>query len=110
MNIQQTDALALFCAEQYYAFNADAWSRPSTEDADAATVAAMYLSMTSWYGHEDALERIAADARLTHINGEEFRRASQSVGFDLARFSGMVRYHIGLRKMGMSPGAAKGDA
>jgi len=100
MNEQESVALAQFCADQYYVFDARAWHRRSKYDCNASTVAAMYLSMTSWYGHEDELERIAADARALHASGEEFRRAAQTSHFDPGLFSSMVRSEIAARQAG----------
>ena len=68
-------------------------------------MAALYLAMTSWYGHEDKLELIAANALTLHPNGRDFHRAAQATGFDLANFSAMVRYAIALKRTGMAPGA-----
>jgi len=78
MNEQESVALAQFCADQYYAFDARAWHRRSKYDRNASTVAAMYLSMTSWYGHERELERIASGALALHASGEEFQRNAQT--------------------------------
>lgn len=94
MNTEGFNALAQFCAEQYYAFDSEAWLRNDGYDRNAATVAAMYLSLTSWYGHEDDLVRIAFNTRSAHASGEDFQRAAQSIGFDLAQFSAMVRCRI----------------
>jgi hypothetical protein len=93
MNEHESVALAQFCADQYYAFDAQ-------YDRNASTVAAMYLSMTSWYGHEDELERIATDARALYANGEEFRRDAQTSNFDPGLFSSMVRSEIAARRAG----------
>ena len=98
MNEQETVALAQFCADQYHAFDLRAWARRGQFDHNASTVAAMYLSMTSWYGHEDELERIAADARALHDSGEEFRRTAQANNFDPGLFSSMVRAEIASRR------------
>lgn len=98
MNEQETVALAQFCADQYYAFDPRAWARRGQYDRNASTVAAMYLSMTSWYGHESDLERIAADARALYASGEEFRRTAQANTFDPKLFSSMVRAEIASRR------------
>ena len=100
MNEQESAALAQFCADQYFAFDAHAWHKRSLYDHHASTVAAMYLSMTSWYGHEDELERIASDSRVLHTSGEAFRRVAQASTFDPEQFSKRVRFEIGLRRAG----------
>ena len=99
MNQQESEALAQFCADQYYAFDARAWHRRSQYDRHASTVAAMYLSMTSWYGHENELERVAAQALALHASGEDFRSSAPG-SFDSARFSAMVRSEIAARQTG----------
>lgn len=98
MNEQESVALAQFCADQYYAFDARAWLRRSKYDRNASTVAAMYLSMTSWYGHENELGRIAADALALHASGEEFQRNAQTGDFNPELFSKMVRSEIAVRQ------------
>ena len=106
MNEQESVALAQFCADQYYAFDAHAWHRRSKYDRNASTVAAMYLSMTSWYGHERELERIASVALALHASGEEFQRTSQTSALNPELFSKMVRSEIAVRQAGR-PLAAK---
>lgn len=100
MNQQESEALAQFCADQYYAFDARAWHQRSQYDRNASTVAALYLSMTSWYGHEDELERVAAGALALHTSGEDFRGSARASSFDSARFSAMVRSEIAARQTG----------
>lgn len=100
MSRQESESLAQFCAEQYYAFDASKWLQRSIEDGNASAVAAMYLAMTSWYGHEDQLERIASDARAISPDGGHFQRAAQLSGFDLAGFSVAVRYAIAMKRDG----------
>jgi hypothetical protein len=98
MNQQESEALAQFCADQYFSFDSRAWARRARYDRNSSTVAAMYLAMTSWYGHEDELERIAADSRAMHASGEAFRRTSQASSFDPSVFSQQVRAEIARRR------------
>jgi hypothetical protein len=105
MNEQESIALAQFCADQYYAFDARAWLRRSKYDRNASSVAAMYLSMTSWSGHEDELGRVAADALALHASGEEFQRSAQATPFNPELFSKMVRSEIAARQVGRVPPA-----
>jgi hypothetical protein len=107
MSKQEASALAQFCADQYYAFDANMWRQRSIEDSNAAVLAAMYLAMTSWYGHAEQLERIAADSRAIHANGPAFQRAAQSNGLDLARFSASVRYAIALKRINGASGESQ---
>ena len=44
MDQQESEALAQFCADQHYAFDARAWQRRSQYDRNASTVAAMVRS------------------------------------------------------------------
>jgi hypothetical protein len=97
MNPEESRALAQFCADQYYAFDPRAWQRRSRYDHHASSMAAMVLSMTDWYGHEDELERIAAEAGDTSGASEAFRRAEQD-RFDADQFSAMVRSEIAQRR------------
>ena len=103
MNEQESIALAQFCADQYYAFDARAWLRRSKYDRNASAVAAMYLSMTAWYGHEDALARIAADALALNSGSEEFHRSAQAGAFKPEIFAKMVRSEIAARQVGCVP-------
>jgi len=103
MNEQESIALAQFCADQYYAFDARAWLRRSKYDRNASTVAAMYLSMTSWYGHEDELGRVASDALALHASGEEFQRGAQASPFNPEVFARMVQSEIAARQLGRVP-------
>ena len=98
MNSEESKALAQFCADQYYAFDARAWKRRSQYDHHASTLAALYLSMTSWYGHESELERVAADARALNDSGDAFRLEHEG-RFDPAQFSTMVRSEIAKRHL-----------
>jgi hypothetical protein len=107
MSKQEANALAQFCADQYYAFDAKMWRQRNTEDSNASAVAAMYLAMTSWYGHEEQLESIAAESRSIHANGADFQRAAQSNGLDLANFSASVRYAIALKRINGASGELK---
>lgn len=106
MNKPDAEALAQFCIDQHDAFAADAWLRRGIND-NASTVAAMYLSMTSWYGHEEELERIATCARDAHANGAAFQRAVQSSGLNLVHFSATVRRGIALKRTGAVIAEAK---
>lgn len=99
MNPQEADALAQFCADQYFSFDARAWRRRSLYDHQASAVAAMYLSMTHWYGHEDELERIAAESQALHVTGESFQRGAQANQLDSAEFATKVRAEIARRRL-----------
>jgi hypothetical protein len=89
--------LTQFCASQREGFDARAWLKEGAANPKAYAVAAKYLSMTSWYGHDEELERIATRLYPTLAVRDGFDREMQSVGLDLPFFSSSVRYHIALR-------------
>lgn len=109
MDKRAFDSLIQFCADQSNAFDPDAWTNRSAVDGKAITMAAKYLSMTSWYGHEAALEGIAATTQGDFAGGAGFDRELQAMGFDLGHFSAAVRYAIVLRQEAQSSGNAERD-
>jgi hypothetical protein len=98
MDKRAFDSLTQFCADQCNAFDPHAWTGRSAVDGKAIAMAAKYLSMTSWYGHEAALERIAAATQRDFAGGAGFHRDLQAMGFDLGHFSAAVRYAIAVRQ------------
>jgi hypothetical protein len=93
------DSLASFCAEQRQAFEANAWLTRRDADKRTLAVIAKYLSMTSWYGHEDELMNIASEIHPAVSDETGFHQESQAIGFDLKHFSSRVRYRIALSKV-----------
>lgn len=102
MHRQAFDALAKFCVDQYRAFDPRAWVGQGVFDGRLVAGAAKYLSMTSWYGHAEELERISASViDCVESNTQELiaisaglQRELQDIGFDLVHFSAKVRYGI----------------
>jgi hypothetical protein len=94
------DSLARFCAEQRQAFTPEAWRRRGGADGRTIAVVAKYLSMTSWYGHEDELMHIASEIDPAVSDDAGFNMESQAIGFDLQHFSASVRYRLALHKVG----------
>lgn len=94
MNTQAYESIAQFCVQQHVRFDPAAWRRRAAADRKLVAVAAKYLSMTSWYGHEDELEAIAIDIDTAVADDTEFHRELGSIGFDLALFSATVRCGI----------------
>ena len=88
------ESLARFCANQRRAFFPDAWIERSIVDGKALAVAAMYLSMTGWYGYENELKSVAAKVETQMLSTTGFHRELNSIDFDLGRFSARVRYEI----------------
>lgn len=92
MKIQTTEALAHFCAEQCLAFDPQAWEAQHHDHTLRAV--ARYLAHTSWYGHEEALERIAGPAV---DSGSVCSNQEDAPAFvDLASLSVRVRCRIAM--------------
>ena len=102
MNTQAYESIAQFCVEQHDRFDSQAWKRRSVADRRLVAVAAKYLSMTSWFGHEDQLEQIAVDIDAALAEDGQFNRELGSIGLDLALFSATVRCGIASRKAPVS--------
>jgi hypothetical protein len=103
MNSQAYESIAQFCVEQHTRFDPQAWRRRGAADRKLVAVTAKYLSMTSWFGHEDQLERIAVDIDAGVADSSEFNRELGAIGLDLARFSTSVRSGIAARKHPPAP-------
>jgi hypothetical protein len=94
MGRQALTSLARFCAAQRKAFELRAWLAERSIDRRDLAIAALYLSMTSWYGYEADLKRIAEELHPGIGNGSAFAEQMQDAQFDLARFSATTRYWI----------------
>jgi len=94
MATRDLDSLVRFCAGQARRFDPGAWRESESIDRNALAVAAKYLSMTSWYGHEAALERVAEELRPEMSSTEKFDHEASAIGFELSYFSVAVRYQI----------------
>lgn len=94
MDRSATESLVQFCIVQRNAFAADDWRQRFECDGEAVALAAKYLSMTSWYGHEEELERIAATTHLLVESSLGLYRESQTIGFDLPYFAATVRIGV----------------
>ena len=95
------DSLVQFCIDQRCAFDAAAWLEKFEEEGDPVALAATYLSMTSWYGHEAELERISASTHAWGDNSNGLHLESQAMDFDLHAFS--VRVRLGLAHSRRAP-------
>lgn len=109
MDKRATESLAQFCIQQRHAFEAQAWHQRIDHEGQAVALAAKYLSMTSWYGHETELEQIAANTRVSHETSHGLHRESQAIGFDLPYFSALVRVGIMREKQGQAQRRALAD-
>ena len=94
MAAHKLDPLARFCAGQARRFDLGAWRESGPLDRGALAIAAKYLSMTSWYGHEAALESLAEELRPGISSAGRFDREAMAAGFELTYFSVAVRYQI----------------
>lgn len=94
MDRRATEMLAQFCIAQRNSFDPHDWYVRFDIDGPAVALAAKYLSMTSWYGHEEELEQIVAGTHLFADNSAGLHRESQLVAFDLPYFSAKVRLGI----------------
>ena len=97
------ECLVRFCIEQRNAFAARDWVDHTDIDAKTLTLVARYLSMTSWYGYEEELERIAARSPNSAVDTPLLYRESREIGFDLPRFSAMMRIGIAQSRQGSQP-------
>ncbi len=102
MNQPALDSLARFCADQRQAFHTDAWLKCSDADRRTIAIVAKYLSMTSWYGHEEELVNIASEIDPDVSNDIGFDGEAKDIGFDLTHFSTKVRYRIALQRTGQA--------
>ncbi len=94
MAAHELDPLVRFCAGQARSFDPGAWRSSASLDRNALAVAAKYLSMTSWYGHEATLESLAEELRPGISSSGRFDREALAAGFELTYFSVAVRYQI----------------
>jgi len=94
MNNFVTDSLAQFCIDQRSSFSSHDWIAWGAIDRKSVACAAKYLSMTSWYGHDEELEQIAACLHTFERDSTGLHRESWSIDFDLPSFSSKVRFGI----------------
>lgn len=99
MDRQSAESLAQFCIDQRSAFDARQWLARKAVDGRAVALAAKYLSMTSWYGHEEELERIAVEVYTSDGPSGALFSESKSLDFDLPHFSTTVRLGIARQRV-----------
>lgn len=92
-------SLTQFCAEQFSAFESDAWIRICPFNRQVIAVTSKYLSMTSWYGHADELERIAFGIDASILNVSQLHLKTLAIGLNLMTLSASLRYKIALRQI-----------
>ena len=96
-------SLAEFCIAQRSAFDSRQWLARKQIDGKAVALAAKYLSMTSWYGHEAELERIAVAIYARGVGEEALFSESKSQDFDLPNFSTTVRLGVAQLRVDRAP-------
>ncbi len=79
--------------EQSKAFNSGDWLDLIAIDGEVIALAARYLSMTSWYGHEEDLNKIAEQMQIggDQQGSSTLCHETQALEFDLSYFSAAVR-------------------
>jgi hypothetical protein len=103
-------SLAQFCIAQRSAFDSRQWLARKHIDGKAVALAAKYLSMTSWYGHEDELEQIAVAIYARGVGEKALFSESKSQDFDLPYFSTTVRLGVAQLRADQAPRAAESTA
>lgn len=104
MDRHGTESLAQFCIAQRNAFDREQWLARREQDGKALALAAKYLSMTSWYGHEAELESIAIE--VYGSVGDSLFSESKSMEFDLPHFSTTVRMGVAQLRAPVPPRCA----
>jgi len=94
MDRHGAESLAQFCIAQRNAFDSQQWLARKEIDGKAVALAAKYLSMTSWYGHEAELESIAVEIYAAATGSDALFSESKSLEFDLPHFSTTVRIGV----------------
>ena len=92
VNREEDMALLEFCARQFEAFDATAWSHfPEAWNKQVAAAAlCLALSAEDWFGHRVALERVAEAL----VPGREFPSLAREAKFDYARFGPMLKARL----------------
>ena len=106
MQRQILNSLTRFCAAQQHAFDGRAWLGGNAIDARVISLAAKYLSMTSWYGHEEDLENIAGELNSRVAACEAFNREVEDLRFDLAYLSAAIRCEVARQRTARTRGKA----
>ncbi len=94
MNRVTEASLLQFCAEQRGRFDAAQWLACPHPHEEEFTAAALFLAGVDWYGHRAELLTVAE--QLTRGSTGHLSALVSRTGFDLSRFSNMLRrllYH-----------------
>ena len=86
--------LVKFCATQYQVFDALSWVQSPLVDAKLLAVAARFLSMTYWFGHDEVLCQVARTLDPSVIEPNNFVKEASAIGFEFGRFSSALKMEI----------------
>ena len=105
MDKHDLELLTEFCTEQRWNFDPKAWQLAQRIDSRLLAVTARYLSLTSWYGHEQELE-VIGEALLPGVsNKRRFDGVLEELSVDIPYLSATIRYRSEMRRIvaGTSP-------
>lgn len=102
------ESLVQFCIDQREAFDIGAWLAKFEEEGEVVALAARYLSMTSWYGHEAELDSACAAMHALADNSNGLHLESKAIGLELRTFS--LRVRLGLAQARRAFAAPRADA
>lgn len=89
---EQEQQLWDFCAGQRSRFNPTDWSLFHGVERNDLALAAAFLSMCDWFGHEEVLGQIAENLQPDVL--ENFPALASLREFDLSRFTNMLRREL----------------
>lgn len=92
MNRVTEASLLQFCTAQRGNFDAAQWTACPHSDRSEFTAAALFLAGVDWYGHKAELLRVAG--HLTPGSAGHLSALVSRSGFDLSRFSNMLRRQL----------------
>lgn len=99
MDRHDLELLTEFCTNQRSNFDLKAWEPGQRIGSRLLAVTALYLSMTSWYGHELELELIA-EGLLPGISDKwRFNGEMKDLAVDIPYLSATVRYRSEMRRV-----------
>jgi len=81
-----------FCVTQRDRFDEAAWGPDVCGNREQLGAAALFLSTVDWYGHREALRRVAV--KLVPEWTDRLAVLARSHDFDLARFSHLLRHRL----------------
>jgi len=92
MNRDTEDSLLQFCLAQRTNFDAARWKACLHPDREELAAATLFLAGVDWYGHKAELLHVAES--LLPANSGGLAALVSRTGFDLSRFSNMLRRRL----------------